>query len=128
MQAEKRKTDRRRESTKNSNAWEPVKVFRHAETGIASRVFRVSSYPHPRYSYEIGFADTGDLFKRFQIPVVKIESGKVEVTPIDPDAVRWVMEEAEIYILEETQKREEELQLQSRSRTQRQRQQEIRRD
>lgn len=112
MQAEK-KTDGRKGTTKNSNAWEPVKVFRHVESGVASRVFRVSSYPHARYSYELGFVDADDLFKRFQIPAVKIEGGKVEVTPINSDAVRWAMEEAEIYILEEMQKREEELQIQA---------------
>jgi hypothetical protein len=115
MQADSKKANGRRASTNNSNAWEPVKLIKHEATGLASRVFRVSSYPHPRYSFEVGCVDAEGAFKRFQIPVVKIEGGKVEVVATDPDAVRWVIEEAEIFILEAIQKREEELQLQAKS-------------
>ena len=117
MQTEKK--DNRKEPTKKQSLWEPVKIIIHKETKVAVRVSRLTIKPHPLYTYEIGYVDAEEQFHRFLKPKVEIDeaTGKVELTPIDADAARWAMEEADVYIVEEVQKRENELQLQKKSRS-----------
>jgi hypothetical protein len=116
MQSEKKTDGRKGPAKKGAFSWEPVKVIIHKETKIAARVSRLPIKPRPKYSYELGCVDEEDNFKRFLQPVVEIKDGKVEVIAISPDAVQWAMEEAEIYIVEEMQKRESEIQLQAKTR------------
>jgi len=115
MQPDKR-TESRKAGTKKKSSWEPVKIIVDKETNIAARVSRLPIKPHPEYSYEIGRVDENDTFRRFLKPRVSISEGKVEMDPIKSDVVVWAMEQAEIYIIEEVQKRESELQLQAKSR------------
>ena len=103
--------------TQKRSSWEPVKlIISKIDPTIAARVSRLhatATRPHPVYSYELGVVDAEGIFKRFFKPVIKVNDGKIDLVPINREAKDEVSMEAEIYIIEETQKREEELQLQA---------------
>lgn len=110
-----KRTDSRKAPAKKST-WEPVKIIIHKETKIAARVSRLPIKPHPAYTYDLGYVNDDEQFKRFLRPKIEIKDGEVNLTSIDTAAVSWVMEHAEIYILEQIQSREDEIRLQERSR------------
>lgn len=100
------------EKKKPEVSWEHAALFQEQNGKMEGLAVRVQKLPlrFPRYSLEVGRVRDGK-FQRYISPQVRVESGQVNLTPLNLEALNRLIAEAEHFIYTQMQTTEDDEQM-----------------
>lgn len=88
--------------------WQPEKTFHDVASNLVVKIQKLPLY-RPLYSYEVGRMNKDSKFIRFLYSEAVVALGKVALRGLDTEALVKLIAEAELYIHEKMQAREDQV-------------------